>query len=350
MKDGLLILENNERLFAHRLDAFMTPSPELSSPNRDAVCAVVVTYNRKDLLRTNLQALLAQTHPVARILVIDNASTDGTLEMVAEEFPATRFPQVQPVQLAENVGGAGGFHEGFRRAFEQGADWLWAMDDDGLPHPECLQKLLAAPEAAGPFRGPLVYAREEMDDPNYEHLSFVGAVKTAAGFIPLRTRADAAVCAPGGIIPDYICVFNGVLIRRDAVDRIGLPKKEFFIWGDEWDYVLRARRLGIPTVTVAGALFWHPISRTLSTKIRVGWLEYEVAYADGPLRNYLLVRNYAYIASHHRGLIAWARHTLKYLIYHGTAAGCFSSWQVLRFSLEGLMGQLQGHRRFLKAS
>ena len=328
----------------------MTPSPEPSPLNRDAVCAVVVTYNRKDLLRTNLQALLAQTHSVARILVIDNASTDGTLEMLAKEFPATQFPQIELIQLAENIGGAGGFHEGFRRAFEQGADWLWAMDDDGLPHPECLEKLLAAPEAAGPFRGPLVYAREEMNDPNYEHLSFLIPAKTAAGTIPLRTRSDAETCASDGIIPDYICVFNGVLIRRDAVNRIGLPKKELFIWGDEWDYVLRAHRLGIPTATVACALFWHPVSRTRHAKIRVGWLEYDVPCADGALRNYLLVRNNAYIASHHRGIISWVRHTLKYLIYHGTASGCFSPWQVLRFSVEGLTGQLQGHRSFLKAS
>ena len=326
----------------------MTPSPDPPPPHGDAVCAVVVTYNRKDLLRTNLQALLAQTHPVARILVVDNASTDGTLAMLAEEFPATRFPQIEPVQLAENVGGAGGFHEGFRRAFEQGADWLWAMDDDGLPHPECLARLLAAPAAAGPFRGPLVFDREEMHDPNFEHVSFVQVVQTAAGPVPLRTRADVAACARDGIIPEYICVFNGVLIHRDAVDRIGLPKKELFIWGDEWDYVLRAHRLGIPTATVAGALFWHPVSRTRRAKIRVGWLEYDVPCADGALRNYLLVRNNAYLASHHRGIVPWVRHTLKYLIYHATAAGCFSSWQVLRFSLEGLTGRLQGHRRFLK--
>lgn len=76
------------------------------------VCAVVVTYNRKELLRECVRALLAQHHAVSLIWIFNNVSTDGTLEMLAHEFPAAEFPQVRVTTLEKNSGGAGGFHEG----------------------------------------------------------------------------------------------------------------------------------------------------------------------------------------------------------------------------------------------
>jgi GT2 family glycosyltransferase len=90
------------------------------------VCAVVVTYNRRDLLRECLVSLQAQTHVPDTILVVNNASTDGTAQMLSAEFA-----QLEVLTLAENVGGAGGFHAGMKWAYEQGYDWLWLMDDDG---------------------------------------------------------------------------------------------------------------------------------------------------------------------------------------------------------------------------
>lgn len=87
------------------------------------VAAVVVTYNRKELLRECLQALLNQTRPLDEIIVVDNASTDGTDQMIPEEFP-----QITHVRLPENIGGAGGFHEGMKLAYEKGHDWIWVMD------------------------------------------------------------------------------------------------------------------------------------------------------------------------------------------------------------------------------
>ena len=103
----------------------------------ERVCAVIVTYNRKALLKECLEAVLAQTRPPDHVLVVDNASTDGTAEMLREEFP-----QVEVLRLPENQGGAGGFHEGMKRAYEEGFDWLWLMDDDTIPRPEALEALL----------------------------------------------------------------------------------------------------------------------------------------------------------------------------------------------------------------
>lgn len=86
------------------------------------VAAVVVTYNRKELLRECLNALLNQTRPLDEIIVIDNASTDGTQEMIAKEFPYITY-----VLMSENIGGAGGFHEGMKLAYEKGYDWIWVF-------------------------------------------------------------------------------------------------------------------------------------------------------------------------------------------------------------------------------
>lgn len=312
------------------------------------VCAVVVTYNRKDLLRGCLDALLAQSYPVDRILVIDNASTDGTGEFLRlGGYDASR--SIEHVRLAENGGGAAGFHAGFKRALEHKVDWMWAMDDDGVADPACLERLLEAPASAGLFRGPTVLAREQMDDPANDTLAFEGGAETAAGVVSLRTRTGLQSLAIDGVVTGYACVFNGVLIRRDAAERIGLPDKRFFIWGDEWDYVFRAREAGIPITTVVSAVYWHPRDRTLRAKIRFAGTEYEVPRAESAHRNYLLIRNHGYLAYRYRGIVAWLRHTLKYVVYHQQAAGCFSSREVLRYSLEGLRGRFSGAGDLQKA-
>src|SRR4051794_5249777 len=111
--------------------------PETSDAaiRRESVCAVVVTFNRKDLLRKCLAGLLRQTRPPDSIVVFNNHSTDGTADMVAAEFPSLTL-----FNLTENNGGAGGFYAGMKWAFGQGFEWLWVMDDDIEPFPEALAR------------------------------------------------------------------------------------------------------------------------------------------------------------------------------------------------------------------
>lgn len=317
----------------------------MSRPGDQRVCAVVVTYNRKEMMTRCVDAVLAQSRRVERILIVDNASTDGTGQLLSERY--RNNARVEHVQLTENGGGAAGFHEGFERALAYQPDWIWAMDDDGLPDGRCLENLLAAPAPAGQFRGPLVLSREEMEDSANGELAFPGGVERPQGNIPLRTRGDVAAHAKDGVLTGYASVFNGVLIHRRAVERIGLPNKNFFIWGDEFDYIYRAKGMGIPVTTVVNALYWHPRDRATRATIRIGWLTYEVPRADGELRNYLLIRNHAYLAHRYRGFLSWVRHTIKYMAYHIQHRGCFNPWQVLRYSFEGLRGTWGGHRKFI---
>jgi len=128
------------------------------------VCAVVVTFNRKNLLLECLESLRKQSISLDSIYVIDNASSDGTGELLLENgYIGELSPMDHPrtwskcysiynfvdgenidlhyVRLAQNTGGAGGFYEGVKRAYEDGYDWLWLMDDDAKPVEDALEKL-----------------------------------------------------------------------------------------------------------------------------------------------------------------------------------------------------------------
>jgi len=109
------------------------------------VCAVVVTYNRRTLLQECLAGLAGQSRRPDWILVVDNASTDGTGALIRADYA-----HVELVTLPTNEGSAGGFHEGMRHAHATGAEWMWLMDDDTVPSPDALAELLLAPSRLEP--------------------------------------------------------------------------------------------------------------------------------------------------------------------------------------------------------
>ena len=116
-------------------------SPDITSgAAAPLVCAVVLTYNRKDMLERCLAALAAQTRRCDRIIVVDNASIDGTAAMLGERWQHL----VDIYSLRQNVGAAGGFNMGTRLAYGSGADFIWLMDDDVIAEPDALEQLLSA--------------------------------------------------------------------------------------------------------------------------------------------------------------------------------------------------------------
>ena len=113
-----------------------------STNGAETVAIVVVTYNRADLLERMLAGLAALERLPEAVIVVDNASTDRTPEVLA----AATNPGLQVLRAEENLGGAGGFHRGVGAAYEQGFDRIWLMDDDVIPAPDCLTVLLAQDE------------------------------------------------------------------------------------------------------------------------------------------------------------------------------------------------------------
>jgi len=194
------------------------------------VCAVVVTYNRRVLLEECLNALRRQTRPLERIIVIDNASTDGTTQLIREHHG-----DVELATLEYNAGGAGGFHDGLRRGYVAGFDWIWLMDDDTIPAPDALEALLAAPARLGSGQPPALLASKvvwsdgrlhPMNWPTFE-----------------RERVDAVLSGcERGLMPLRSTTFVSLLIHRDMVARYGLPLKRYFLWSDDIEYTARILR------------------------------------------------------------------------------------------------------------
>lgn len=202
----------------------------------DKVCALVVTYNRKDVLRKCLIALRNQTRKPDHILVVNNASTDGTLEMLKQEFP-----EVEILTLAANEGGAGGFHEGMYKAYKEGYEWFWLMDDDGKADKDCLLRLLARAGKADV----LVPVQIDSDGRRYGSGYWRGRY--------IRAQLEETE----GVARVELFSFVGPLIHRKVVQAVGFPRKDFFIWADDLEYALRIRHAGFRCVVVLDAVFHH---------------------------------------------------------------------------------------------
>jgi rhamnopyranosyl-N-acetylglucosaminyl-diphospho-decaprenol beta-1,3/1,4-galactofuranosyltransferase len=209
-----------------------------------SVCALVVTHNRFELLRECLQAVFGQTRGVDEVIVVDNASTDGTPERVAAEFP-----QATVVSLERNEGGAGGFHEGMRYAVQRGFDWLWVMDDDTVPTPQALERLLEARDGLDGLPSPSMLASKVLwSDGSMHPMNHPGA-----------NLLDMDVVARGlelGALPIRWSTFPSLLVSRGAIERHGLPRKGFFIWSDDIDFTARILRHE-PGYLVASSVAYH---------------------------------------------------------------------------------------------
>jgi GT2 family glycosyltransferase len=228
----------------------------------DSVCAVVVTYNRKELLIECLEALQQQTRPIQGIYLIDNASTDGTPELLLKKGYIKQLPhqnvkepwekefsiknlkngqsiKLHYVRMHENTGGAGGFYEGVKRGYETGYDWLWLMDDDAEPKVDALEKLLY--NSFYPNVVVLANLKVSLDGtPQTNHRGWKNLY--SIGFTVIK-EISAKDLKKETVEIDH-CSFVGFLVKRDAITAAGLPSNKFFIHLDDVEYSFRLRKIG----------------------------------------------------------------------------------------------------------
>ena len=297
------------------------------------IAAVVVTFNRLDMLQGLVKSLV-DVAGLDEVLVVDNASTDGTGEWLA----GLGDPRVSGRTLDRNSGGAGGFHDGLAWALERGADLAWLMDDDGMPEPGCLATLLTRGDELD-FWGPVVVDR---DDP--ERLVF--PIRLPGGARVVHAMADVRRAASGGLIRDIVIPFNGVLVTRALVERIGLPRAEFFIWGDDHEYRLRAERSGARIATVVDAAVRHPSVGALGTRMAFGRTTYNDTPSD--LKHYCMARNNLVNLREYAGslhALAFVAKTLWFYTFTRRDPGrirlSVRAWR------DALRGDFTGHERFL---
>lgn len=203
------------------------------------VIAVVVTYNRSQLLKRNITCL-RKNSPHA-IIVVNNGSTDDTREWLAEQTDLIVITQA-------NVGGSGGFYTGIQQAMERGADWIWCMDDDVFPRPDCLSNLLdhTASEEVG------ILAPRRLMEGNIFTNDFQ-AVNLTNPFSSMYKKKlkKQVINKPVEILGT---AFEGLFIRKETVEKIGLPNKDLFIFCDDTDYCLRAVLAGYKILYIPSAL------------------------------------------------------------------------------------------------
>ncbi|MBQ8109992.1 MAG: glycosyltransferase family 2 protein [Clostridia bacterium] len=207
---------------------------------RVAVAAIVVTYNRKALLGECIDCLLRQTAPDVSILIVDNASTDGTRDFIAPHIESRR---VRYVNTGANLGGAGGFQFGMRWAMGLDCDYLWVMDDDAMPEPTALEALLAAARQAGDFgylSGKTLWTDGSLCCMNVQR------------DVNMRSISDFSP----GLIPSGAATFVSLLVPAHVVREVGLPIGAFFIWADDLEYTRRISRR-FPCYVVTGSVTVH---------------------------------------------------------------------------------------------
>ena len=308
--------------------------PTTTRPAR--VVAVVVTFNRLALLQ-GLVERLTGIRRLDEILVIDNASTDGTAEWLLAQVRESRL---DAVTLDRNRGGAGGFHEGMRLADEEyDADLVWLMDDDGLPDSDCLDLLLVH-DGELDLWGPVV-----VDEADPDRLVF--PIRLPGGTRVVHDTDSVERAAPDGLLRDVVIPFNGVLVTGELVRRIGRPREEFFIWGDDHEYRLRAERAGARIATVAAARVRHPSVGELGTPMMLGCTTYNHSPSD--LKHYCMARNNTLNQRDYRGwphvLMFWVKTLWFYTLTRPDAGRLGLSLSAVRAALRG---DFTGHERFLR--
>jgi len=250
---------------------------------KETVCAVVVTYNRKELLIECLEALLKQTILLDTIYIIDNASTDGTPELLKEkgfiqELPPKELDKpwekkfkkdnlaISYVRMNENTGGAGGFHEGVKRAYEKGYDWFWLMDDDVEAKEDALEKLLKLKHFSSCIHPIKKYLNGEVFNWNGYICDKYGVIVTKK--VNFKDKNFCCV--------NYGC-FEGMFINRKVVSKIGYPKKEFFLAGDDAYYGYLASNF-TNVIYTDKAEFIKKIKKTKKSKMYIYYVNRNFTY------------------------------------------------------------------------
>ena len=248
-------------------------------PNK--VIAVVVTHNRQKLLSNCIAALKNQTKEIDKILVINNGSTDNTEKWLQQQKDIDFITQ-------QNVGGAGGFYTGVKTAYEKGYSWIWLMDDDGFPKEDALEKLLEDDNEELLLRNCAVINKDDKK-------SFVWKTKKYKSIDDVKEK----------VINNIAHLFNGTMLHRKIIERVGFPDARLFLWGDETEYFYRiVKKNAIPFCTIVNSIHYHP---AITVSYMQNW-DYNSAW-----KMYYYIRNRFHV---HRSKF-YAILPLAYIMYIG---------------------------------
>jgi GT2 family glycosyltransferase len=245
-----------------------------------SVASITVAYNSERTLPRQIDALLRQTRSLQEIVIVDNASTDRTREMLS-----ARYPQVTVLSLSENTGVGGGYAAGLAYAVkERRHDWMWLLDDDSTPMAHGLRELLAGialPDICNERMGILA----SVPTHNASRTSYPGMLWRNRWIIPEKET----VLQPAWFVD--VVISSGSLVHREAVEVSGLPRADFFMDFVDFEYCFRMRRHGYKIAVVRDSQLEHTIGEPRAVKI----LGYSKSWpVQQPWREYYSSRNYTF--------------------------------------------------------
>jgi len=287
---------------------------------KDKVAALVVTYNRKELLKETVEAILKQSYPVERLFIVNNASTDGTGEYL-KELEAT-VKKVRVISLKENIGGSGGFYVGMKEIIcEGGYDWIWMMDDDAIPFDNALETLL-----------------EYYDSLNNRKKAKIGVLQNKRIVDKEWYKKNNGKAFPLKAKIRIFGTFVGFLVKTSVVEKVGFPRKEFFIYGDDVEYGFRIRKHGYKILTIVGSYIYHVALMNLFDYVfKKRQLIKRGVMRLSPWRMYYVTRN---------TMLTFRNPIIKYPLFIYYLLDTLD-WYLIdkasaRFELKGLMDGLKG--------
>lgn len=254
----------------------------------DKVLVTMVTYNRKELLKVVLEAVKNQSKSVAGILILDNASTDGTEQLLREEGFFNNISNLESETLLsntnentdlyyyrnkENLGGAGGFSKAVDLAKNLRYDYLWIMDDDVKPDKLCLENLLKVVNknrvgAVVPNRNCQNFEDRPVIDFDLSSIRKYFIEKRKKRVKPPFNKDTYSI---------KTFAFEGPLISMDIIRKVGIPNSEYFLLYDDTDYAQRIQKYtDILFVVSAHMERQIPVSKNVvaTKKIPYAWKDY----------------------------------------------------------------------------
>lgn len=300
-----------------------------------SVCALVVTHNRLSLLKQALGCIRAQTRLRDCLLVIDNGSTDGTLEWLDDQAGLKVIHQA-------NTGIAGGVRAGLSWACEHGYTWTWINDDDAFPTPEALRTLL---DATAEMPGGRVFNSLSIDNSDSSRIAFAfvhypsGQKCRKRRYQVVRELLDVS---EGPIIEGEAQFYQSSLIHREIVEKVGLPIAWLFIRGDEGEYSDRIIAAGYRHYTVLKSRVFHPQMHREQIRFLGRTMLYE-PLTD--LKRYYVARNAVWSDKHFPGVwgspkLRWLRLVKIVAVHSAVIAKTVSGFQAKVASMRMLMAAI----------
>jgi rhamnosyltransferase len=246
-----------------------------------SVASVTTAYNSARDLALHMDALLEQKRPLQEIIVVDNASADGTSSLLREHYP-----QVTVLQLPENAGTGGALAAGLAYAArERRHDWIWMFDQDSLPARDALEVLFQQAQHLGSEASEVGMLAAFPVDKNKENSCTPWLWRNRFVKPPAQLLTRPVLFAD-------LVITSGSMVRRDVVEQIGFPRSDFFIDFVDYEYCLRIRSRGYKIAVVTQAMLYHEVGKARKLRFFLGrqhlWSQHR------PFREYYYSRNLAY--------------------------------------------------------